>query len=220
MNNFASSAAVGNAYAAQGPKFVASLLLSIGLLTISVFGALPHLARAQAIDPNTFPATKVSADLVAALNAVTPPKVKWVKQDGGGRYVKVIIVAAGSDPQLTALRSAIVAAKGSVYYQYQSVPGVSAMLPGSQVLNIAARADVDSMSPNRPAIKTGSFLETTTGVDGIRTTSDSGVRRLRRDRRGIAILGQASSTNTVALRPSGGNRSRRSSVEQGVVPGR
>src|SRR4029453_9593338 len=136
MNNFASSATVGNADATQGPKFVASLLLSIGVLTIAVFGALPHLARAQTIDPNTFPASKLSADLVAALNAPTPPKVKWIKQDGGGRYVKVIIMAPGTPPQLSGLRSAIVAAKGSVYYQYQSIRGVSAMLPGSQILNI------------------------------------------------------------------------------------
>lgn len=64
--------------------------------------------------------------------------------DASGRHVKVIIIAASSDPQLTALRSAIVAAGGSVYYRYQSVPGVSAMVPGNQILNIASRPDVDA----------------------------------------------------------------------------
>ena len=166
---------VGNRFAEHEKGFIANLALLIGGLSIAFFVGLAR-GQALAIDPNVFPATKLSADLVAALNAPTPPKVKWLKQDGGGRYVKVIIIGSGSDPELIALRSAIVAAKGSVYYRYQSVPGVSAMLPGGQVLNIAARTDVDSMSPNRPALKTASFLETTTGVNGIRSTSVSGAR--------------------------------------------
>ena len=94
---------------------IAKVLLPGGLFAISLFGALANPAQAQAIDPNTFPGTKLSADLVAALNAPKAPSVKWVKQDSNGRYVKVLIMAAGGDPQLIALRSAIIAARGSVY---------------------------------------------------------------------------------------------------------
>ncbi len=156
---------------------VAKVLLPGGLFALSLFGALAHPAQAQIIlDPTAFPATKLAPDLVSALNSKVPKSVKWMKEDGGGRYVKVIIMAGGSDPQLAALRSAIVAAKGSVYYRYQSVAGLSAMVPGSQILNIAARPDVESISPNRPATKTASLLETTTGTGGVRTTASTGAR--------------------------------------------
>jgi serine protease AprX len=129
------------------------MLLPAGLFALSVLGAVPSTAHAQSIDPNTFPGTRLAPDLVSALNAPTPPQVKWLKVDSTGRYVKVVIVAVSADPLLTDLRSAVVAAGGSVYYMYQAVQGVSAMLPGPQVLAIAARPDVDSISPNRLAAR-------------------------------------------------------------------
>src|SRR4030095_4102212 len=162
-------------FASRARVVFASLWQSIAGVALAVLSGLAA-AQALGIDSTVFPATKLSADLCDARSAPTPPKVKWLKQDGGGRYVKVIIVAGGNDPQLASLRSAIVAAKGSVYYRYQSVPGLSAMLPGGQVLNIAARSDVQSMSPNRPAIKTASLLEITTGARAVSSTSASGGR--------------------------------------------
>jgi serine protease AprX len=86
------------------------------------------------------------------------------------RYAKVVIMAVSPDPLLTDLRSAVVAAGGSVYYMYQSVQGISAMLPGGQILAIAARPDVDSISPNRLAAKAASLLEMTSGTSNVRTT--------------------------------------------------
>jgi serine protease AprX len=145
---------------------VARMLLPAGLFALSVFGAVPSTAHAQTIDS----AAKLAPDLVSALNAPTPPKVDWLKVESTGRYVKVVIMAVSADPLLTDLRSVVVAAGGSVYYMYQSVQGVSAMLPGAQVLAIAARPDVDSISPNRPAAKAASSLEMTSGAANVRTT--------------------------------------------------
>jgi serine protease AprX len=134
---------------------------------MSVFGAVPNTAHAQTIDP----ATKLAPDLVSALNAPNPPKVAWLNVTATSvRYAKVVIMAVSPDPLLTDLRSAVVAAGGSVYYMYQSVQGISAMLPGGQVLAIAARPDVDSISPNRLAAKAASLLEMTSGTSNVRTT--------------------------------------------------
>jgi len=48
---------------------------------MSVFGAVSHSAHAQTIDP----AAKLAPDLVTALNALTPPKVDWLKIESTGR---------------------------------------------------------------------------------------------------------------------------------------
>ena len=65
------------------------MLLPAVLFALSVFGAVPSTARAQTFDP----ATKLAPDLLSALNAPTPPKVKRLKVDGSGCYVKVVIMA-------------------------------------------------------------------------------------------------------------------------------
>ena len=48
---------------------VARMLLPAVLFAMSVFGAVPHTAHAQTIDP----ATKLAPDLVSALNSPTSP---------------------------------------------------------------------------------------------------------------------------------------------------
>jgi hypothetical protein len=50
---------------------VARMLLPAVLFAMSVFGAVPHSAHAQTIDP----ATKLAPDLVSALNSPTSPNV-------------------------------------------------------------------------------------------------------------------------------------------------
>ena len=50
---------------------IAKVLLPGGLFAISLFGAFANPAQAQTINPNTFPATKLSVDLVGALNTST-----------------------------------------------------------------------------------------------------------------------------------------------------
>jgi subtilisin family serine protease len=78
--------------------------------------------------------------------------------------VKVLVVGySTTDPDLKALRSAIVSSGGSVYYKYISVEGVYALLPAASVVGIAQRTDVESMSPNRMTVRTRSMLESITG---------------------------------------------------------
>ena len=191
MNNTTAVADTALAAPLRWLGFVAKVLLPAGLFTISILAATATPAHAQllsdttittdsslslsssvglslTIDPNAWPATKLSADLVGALNGNYPSNAKWVKSNSNGMWLKVLVMGIGSDAQMTALRSAVLAAGGSVYYAYQSVQGLSAMLPASQLLNIAARSDVDSISSNRVATKTASFMEATTGASSVR----------------------------------------------------
>ena len=65
----------------------------------------------------------------------------WAKDTSAGRMAKVLGIAKpGVDPDLTSLRSGVVAAGGTVYYRYISVNGVLAMLPVARVMDVAARA--------------------------------------------------------------------------------
>jgi serine protease AprX len=114
---------------------------------------------------------KVSADLQQVVSGGTISGLSWARDGSAGRMVKTLVVAKpGVDPDLTALRSAIVAAGGTVYYRYISVNGVLAMLPVSRVYDVAARADVDSISPNRITARTKSLVETVTGITEVRGT--------------------------------------------------
>jgi hypothetical protein len=105
----------------------------------------------------------------SAVNAPVLPAANWAKQTGNGRFFKVIVVGAGVDPLLTDLRNAVAAAGGAVNYRYQSIKGFSATIPAPALNLLAQRADVDSISPNRPATKTASLLELATGADAARS---------------------------------------------------
>ena len=146
--------------------FLAKVLLPVGLFAISVIGASAN--HAHAMPPA--PATKLSPDLAAAVTAPSVSDQKWIKQDSSGRRFKVIIIGAGSDPILTGLRNAVVSGGGSVYYMYQSVQGISAMVWSAQLATLAARSDVASISANRLSMKTASLLEATTGAATTRAT--------------------------------------------------
>lgn len=137
------------------------LLLGITLLATS------PLLRAQTA------ASKIAQDLQTVLAASTTPKINWAKDVNGRRHVKVLIVSNSDDAELSALRSAVMAAGGSIYYRYSSVLALSAMLPASQVAAIAARTDVQSISPNRLMSQAASSLETITGTSALRNTGTS-----------------------------------------------
>ena len=102
--------------------------------------------------------SKISADLAQAASANTLPTVGWAKTLGGQRYVKVLIVASGSDPRLSALRSTILANDGSVYVVFDAVRAMSAMVPVSLLPTLAARGDVVAIAPNRGTTRSGSLV--------------------------------------------------------------
>jgi subtilisin family serine protease len=110
------------------------------------------------------PASKIAKDLQTVLDATTTPTLNWAKDVNGVRHVKVLIISNSSDPDLVSLRSDVIARGGSVYMRYVSVTALSAMLPANQVAAIAARSDVQGVSPNRMTARTASTLEYSVGA--------------------------------------------------------
>ena len=131
---------------------------------------------------------KISDDLKDAAKAPSSSKTSWIKTSGAVTYAKVVIVADSTDPDLVALRRAIVAAGGTVFYKYLSISGVLAMLPLDQVATIAARADVASMSADRVTTRTFSAVETMTGVsNALRETYVDRIKVQGADGSGVGI---------------------------------
>ena len=145
----------------QRTRRLVGLLLMAALLLGLLAG---HGAHAQ-----TTLSPKIAADLAGAINAPSTPKISFAKDVNGIRYVKALVVSQAGDPDLVALRAAVMSAGGSVYMRYVSVAALSVMLPASQVNSLAARADVQSISPNRLTARTASLLEMSTGVTNVRT---------------------------------------------------
>src|SRR5437879_3042311 len=107
---------------------------------IFVSGALLSApARAQVA-----PTNKVAGDLLTAILAPTTPLLNWATDLLGVRYVKALVVSNSTDPSLAALRAAVLADGGSVYYHFVSVPALL-VLPANKVASIAARSDVQSI---------------------------------------------------------------------------
>jgi serine protease AprX len=134
---------------------------------------LAHAARsialcAAALLLNAAPAAaqsaKIATDLQAVLSAGTTPVINWARDVNGVRYVKVLIVSNADDAELSNLRKAVMAAGGSIYYRYSSVLALAALLPAGKVAAIAARSDVQSISPNRLMTRSASTLESITGA--------------------------------------------------------
>ena len=138
-----------------------SPLVLVLMLTLALANPAAHAQTAS---------SKIARDLQPALTATTTPTINWAKDINGVRYVKVLIVSNSDDAALTALRSAVMAAGGSIYYRYSSVLALAALLPANQVSTIAARSDVQSISPNRLMTRSASTIESVTGTAAIRTT--------------------------------------------------
>ena len=133
------------------------------------FAATGAFAQFDAMGTLADARDKLATDLAAALSAPSVSGVTWARDTSSGRMVKVLVMAhSTADPDLVNLRRAIVSAGGTVYYRYISVGGVSAVLPASQVLNIARRNDVESVSPNRMTARTRSLVESTSGASMLR----------------------------------------------------
>ena len=157
---------------------VAARALIAFLLATSAFVGQQALAQTLS--------SKIAPDLAAAILAPVPPQTNWSKLTANGTFFKVIIVGTGSDPSVAALRSAVTAEQGSVSYRYQSIQGISATLPKAAVNRLAQRSDVQSISPNRPATQSTSFLAAVTGRSAATATATTG--SLDGTGVGIAIL--------------------------------
>jgi serine protease AprX len=128
---------------------------------------------------------KLAPDLVAAMHGTKVLNLPWLREVDGEVLVKVLVLARSDDASLAPLRQAVLAMGGTVYYNYLSIRGVSVMLPATRLLDLARRDDVESVSPNRPAMRTASLMRSTTGaVDAGRSTGS----RLDGTGVGIAIL--------------------------------
>ena len=119
---------------------------------------------------------KISDDLNAALNGRAPGTARWLTRGArGAQLVDVLVMAnAGTDSQLTALRSAITKGGGTIGRKFRSVPGVSVKLPVALVTALAARSDVWRITPNRSVRGASSAMEMLTGADDVRTLSAPG----------------------------------------------
>ncbi len=160
-------------------RLAAALLRTLMLLT-ALLGVVP--AQAQTAQG------KVALDLRNVIAASTTPKLSWVKDISGRRYVKALIVANSADADMVDLRLAVLANGGSVYMRYISVQALSVALPADRVTALAARADVQSISPNRLTARTASTLEFATGVMNQRSYSGSSYSGLDGSGVGIAVL--------------------------------
>ena len=197
---------------------ILAILMSTALLA-ALFGA--QHARAQvafqskmASDLQPFMTLATGAPLTTSsattdkVSGKAPPLPAWVKDVKGLRYAKVLIVSNSSDPDLTELREAVLAAGGSVYFRYVSVRALSVLLPTYRIAAIAARSDVQSVSPNRQTARTTSKLEETTGVSTVRRGSGSGASGLDGSGVGIAILDSGIAWNHYSMRAADGKTSR------------
>ncbi len=158
--------------------------LGLGLASTTLV-ATPALAQ-------TSPAawSKLARDLQSVLSAPTTPAINWAKDINGARHVKVLVMATpSSETELTDLRAAVLGAGGTVFYRYMSVHALLVILPAAKVADIAARSDVQAISPNRATAKTVSHLEYASGVMGVRVPASSGFASgLNGSGVGIAVL--------------------------------
>ena len=145
-------------------NLLSRILLPLGLFAIALFGAGVNAAHAAN-------AEKVSADLKKVLT--TGGNAKWTANTSKGQYFQVVISAESSDPSLASVRAAVLAAGGSVLYQYQATPALLAVVPASSIDALVARDDISYVVPNRAAHRTLSFEEQITGAGSLRASNPS-----------------------------------------------
>jgi subtilisin family serine protease len=155
---------------------LASLALTAGVL----LAPLSSQAQGMMLE------RKLSEDLkpVVLRGELSQKTYNWLKRDKDEWLVKVLVVSrTDADPEAQSLRTAILNAGGSVFYRYLSVNAVLALLPVNQVMAIASRPDVESISPNRVATQSASFEEQVTGAAKVREQLSGSVL----DGRGVGI---------------------------------
>src|SRR5687767_12203661 len=111
---------------------------------------------AWAQEPDAQARLKLAPDLLAAIAAPSLPLLPWLKAVDGEPRVKVLVTSSSPDDSLADLRSFVLSLGGSVFHNYASLRMVAVMVPASRVLEIARRADVVSVSPNRAVVRTAS----------------------------------------------------------------
>ncbi|HWH83404.1 MAG TPA: hypothetical protein VNU71_14330, partial [Burkholderiaceae bacterium] len=178
----------------------------LGIALAALLACALALAGGAAQAQSAGASAKVAADLRASLAATSRAQPRWARELGGVRHVKALIVANSPDPELTELRAQVLAVGGSVYYRYLSVSALSVLLPANRVDEIARRADVQSISPNRPTTRSASALELATGAADARAAGampgvdGSGV--------GIAVLDSGVAWSHANFRGGAGQPSR------------
>jgi serine protease AprX len=131
----------------------------------------------------------------------------------------VLVVCAGTDNTLTELRSLILSVGGSIHFQFLSVNALSVVLPASQVLTIAQRPEVVSISPNLQTQRSGELLEDTTGASIARltNTTESISPTLDGSGIGVAVLDSGIMKNHQAMLNSSGESRVKYSVDFGLL---
>ena len=180
-------------------------------LAMALFGQTPVASAATAVL-----ASKLSPDLSAVMTSgVAAAGTTWALGSGSSMMMQLLVVANGVDPEMVALRAAVVANGGSVFMRYASVSALSVLLPMSSIHAVAARADVTTISPNRATARTASLLESTTGTLGTsisagspRLLTRSTVTGLDGSGVGIAVLDSGIASTHAALLSVDGTKSR------------
>ena len=139
-------------------------LVALCLLS-SVFCALFQLGSLHAQTPPAGTVPPISK-LAPALAAVLGTSDTLVWSDPSKQTVRVLIQTYG--PVSASLLTAVSQNGGKVVHQFTSINAVLVELPKKHVLDIAARADVERMSPDHLAVQSASSLEVATGADQVR----------------------------------------------------
>jgi hypothetical protein len=160
-------------------------LRQVALGTLFLLGALALSLPALADSPQQ----KIASDLQKGMSPVRLSQDRWSRDVGGVRQVQVIVVSDGKQGDLADLRAAVVRLGGSVHARHPAVNGLTVQLPADKVAQLAQRADVLGISPNRHVTRSASTLEAVTGslTGNVRSyllgSTYSGVDGRRRHRR-------------------------------------
>lgn len=105
-------------------------LCGAGRAAVAAAVAIVALCLARELRAQT---ARVASDLKKVIDAAATPNLTWARDVNGQRYVTALIVADGMDPEMTALRAAVVAPGGTVYLRFVSVTALSTLLPARSV---------------------------------------------------------------------------------------
>ncbi|MCC6246329.1 MAG: S8 family serine peptidase, partial [Rubrivivax sp.] len=145
----------------------ARVALRLAVTTVAAMLASGHVARAAPAAAQDRLAPELRAIQHAAQVGQPTTAAPWRRVVAGSEHVRVLVLAASADPELLALRRAIVAAGGSVHYGYQSVRALAAMVPAAALPQLAARGDVRKVVPDRTTVRqtsAASLVQASTGA--------------------------------------------------------
>ena len=133
--------------------------MPIALIVVLLCGQTA-LAQVRTLPPQA----KIARDLAAALADTGKAKASWMRDLNGNRHVQAIVVSNSSDPAMTELRAAVLRSGGTVHAVHGAVRALTVQIRANDVLALAQRNDVASVSPNRVTRRTASTLESITGT--------------------------------------------------------